>query len=406
MRVVPISCLRPAPEYAGRFAAPPYDVFDNEQARAYVQAHPKSFLDVDRPETAFAPDYDMYAPEVYAHAADVVAQRVADGTLVQDDGPCLYVYRLAQGGHAQVGVMGAVSVDEYLDGTIKRHEQVREEKVADRVRHIEALKAQTGPVLVTYRDDTVVDAKVARVCTEEPLYDFVDYAGVRHSFWRVAGAEAEELVRAFSHVRQGYIADGHHRGAASCRICQEARAAGEDVGIRDSFLAVIFPASRMQVLAYNRVVADTNGLAEDELVAALEAAGIVVGARQQRAVLPGAHRTVGMYAFGAWRVLRLPEPADDVAPRDLLDVSILQDLVLAPVLGIDDPTADARISFVSGAEGSEALERLAGGAGVAFAMHPTSVADLMAVSDADELMPPKSTWFAPKPASGLVIRQI
>ncbi len=407
MRVDPISCLRPTSERAGSFAAPPYDVFDDEEARAYVASHPQSFLDIDRPETAFPEDHDPYAPEVYAHAADVMAARVADGTLVEDDEPCLYAYRMTQGNHAQTGVMGAVMVDDYRSGVVKRHEQVREEKVADRARHIEALGAQTGPVLVTYRDDAAVSARVARICAGKPLYDFVDDAGVRHTFWRIDGEACDALVAAFGQVKQAYIADGHHRGAAAARVCEQRRAAGGELGGAQSILAVIFPASRMRVLAYNRVVADTHGLSEEELVSALEARGIEVGRPQQRAVEPGAHRTVGMYAFGAWRALRLPEPqSHDVRPRDLLDVSILQDRVLAPVLGIDDPTTDARISFVSGADGMEALERLAGETGVAFAMHPTAVADLMAVSDADELMPPKSTWFAPKPASGLVIRQI
>lgn len=403
MRVEPISCLRPVPERAGGFAAPPYDVFDDEQARSYVAAHPRSFLDVDRPETAFGPEQDPYAPEVYAHAAEVVRERVADGTLVTDDEPCFYAYRLMQGGHAQVGIMGAASVDEYLEGTICRHEQVREEKVADRVAHIEALGAQTGPVLLAYRDDAAIDALVASALEEQPLYDFTDDDGLRHSFWRIAQTEA--LEAAFEKVGRAYIADGHHRAAASVRICEELRAAGVRPGRAESFLAIIYPASSMQVLAYNRVVADTRGLDEAGLLSALAAQGVDVEKGRAEASEPPRQGQVGMYAFGSWYQLSFRDvPGPDAGARERLDVVLLQDRVLDTILGIEDPTTDARISFVSGAEGTAELERLAGSAGVAFAMYPTSVDELMAVSDAGQLMPPKSTWFAPKPASGLVLR--
>lgn len=407
MRVEPITCLRPVPERAGSFAAPPYDVFDDDQARSYVAAHPASFLDIDRPETAFPRDVDPYAPQVYAHAAALVRARRDDGTLVDDPTPSLYAYRLAQGGHAQTGIVAAASVDDYQDGTIRRHEQVRDEKVRDRMRHIEALGCQTGPALLTYADHAGIDAKVAASCAQEPLYDFCDDAGVRHTVWRID--DAEGVVRDFAEVGRAYIADGHHRAAASVRLCEGARAQGAASGARtmaEGFLAILYPASQMQVFAYNRVVSGTNGLSEGELVARLEREGVEVGPRASSAVVPERRGDVGMYAFGAWRRLTLCAPCSTTDPALALDVSILQRDVLAPLLGIVDPTSDPRISFVSGVEGSGALERLAGDDGVAFSMFATSIDDLMAVSDAGLLMPPKSTWFAPKPASGLFLREL
>lgn len=407
MRVEPINCFRPVPERAGRFSAPPYDVMDDEQARAYVEEHPTSFFSIDRPETAFAPDVDPYAPEVYDHAVKLLNDRVIDGTLVRDERACLYIYRLEQGSHAQTGIVAAVAVDDYLDGVVRKHEQVREEKVADRARHISTVTAQTGPVLVVYPDDPTINALVGLACMAEPLYDFVAEDGVRHTVWRVSRELAvESLCEVFKFVPHGYIADGHHRAAAAVRLCQEAREQG-DAGAREAFLAILYPASAMNVLAYNRVVSDSNGLSEQGLIDALEAQGVSVGDVVADPVTPMERATVGMYAFGCWRPLRfrdVVEDADD--PTKALDVSLLQHRVLAPVLGIDDPTTDGRITFVSGADGTDELERLAGDAGVAFSLYPTSVADLMAVSDAGLLMPPKSTWFAPKPRSGLFLRRI
>lgn len=407
MRVEPINCFRPAPERAGRFAAPPYDVFDEPQARAYVASHPDSFLEIDRPETTLPEGCDPYAPSTYAHAVELLNARVQDGTLLREERPCLYAYRLEQDGHAQTGIVGAVAVDDYLEGVVRRHEQVREEKVADRVAHIATVTAQTGPVLLAYPDEPVIDLLMGLACTGEPLYDFSDESGVRHTVWRLSReAAAEAICETFKHVPCAYIADGHHRAAAAARMCQEAREHG-DAGERDYFLAVLFPASRMRVLAYNRVVSDTYGLDEQGLVDALASAGVEVGEPQAEPVEPAERGRVGMYAFGTWRSLRfvdVPDGHDD--PTAALDVALLQHRVLAPVLGIADPTSDKRITFVSGADGTDELERLAGERGVAFAMYATSVADLMAVSDAGLLMPPKSTWFAPKPLSGLFLRRV
>ena len=406
MHVQPIACFRPAPECAGRFSAPPYDVFDDEQARAYVRENPVSFMAIDRPETAFDAGQDPMAPEVFEHAVKLLTDRLRDGTILKEERPCLFAYRMTQGDHSQMGIIAAIAVDDYLDGTVRRHERVREEKVLDRMAHMSAITAQVGPSIVIYPDSHVIDVLVGLACTAEPLYDFTDEDGVRHTVWRIAREMAVgSICETFKQIPHGYIADGHHRAEASARLCLEARERGE-AGPREAFLAVLYPASSMRVLAYNRVVSDTNGLSEQELCEMLSKAGVEVSQPVEGPVVPGVRHTVGMYAFGTWRELRFADsqPSDD--PTADLDVSLLQERVLAPILGVEDPTSDPRISFVSGAEGPEALERLAGESGVAFCMHPTSMDELMRVSDAGMLMPPKSTWFAPKPRSGLFLRRI
>lgn len=411
MHVEPITCYRPNPERAGTFAAPPYDVFDRAGTRAYLSAHPDSFLAIDRPETAFDADHDPYADDVYAAAHDLLAARVADGTLLRDGTRCFYLWRLREGGHEQTGIVGAFSVDDYDNGVIRRHELTRPEKVEDRARHIAATGCQTGAVFLAHRDNSVLEALVEAAKAAEPLYEF-EQDGVEHAIWRVARPAAVESLRLMlEYVERAYIADGHHRAAAAELTCREARTAE---GARYSgaeaynyFLGVLFPASQLHVLAYDRVVHGLGGRSEDELVRALEERGVDVGPRLERAVEPSAAGCVGMYAFGAWRELVLPQAdgaADD--PAAALDVSILQERVLGPVLGIEDPERDARLEFVGRTQGTSELERRAGADGVAFALYPTSVAQVMDVSDAGRLMPPKSTWFTPKLPSGLFVRRV
>ena len=385
MHAEPFVCYRPAPESAAEFAALPYDVFDREGAAAYVSEHPRSFLAIDRPETGFSPDHDMYADDVYAHAAELLRERVADGTLVRDGRPCYYLYRLEQDGREQTGIVAACSLDDYNNGVIRRHESTRRAKEEDRVRHIRATGCQTGPIFLAYRDNPALEALVEAAKGAEPLYDFTDEEGVRQTVWRVA------------------------RPAA--RVCQEMRTEeGREHTGREAYnylLCVIFPASQLTVLPYERVVADAAGMDEDELVAAVAATGFEVGPRREEPVEPGGRGTFGMYAFGAWRELRFVDgDAVEGDPVARLDASVLQDRVLGPVLGIGDPREDPRVSFVGGAAGLGELERRAGRKGVAFALHATSVDELMAVADAGLLMPPKSTWFEPKLRSGLFIRRI
>lgn len=407
MHVQPISCYRPAPERAGRFSAPPYDVLDDAQARAYVQENPESFMAIDRPETAFGPDQDPMAPEVYEHAVKLLNDRLLDGTLLKEERECLFAYRMKVDGHSQTGLIAAVAVDDYLDDTVRRHEQVREEKVRDRMAHIEAVTAQVGPSIIVYPDFQAIDVLVGLACTAEPLYDFTDEDGVRHTIWRIAREMAVEAIcETFKQIPHGYIADGHHRAEASARLCLAARERGE-AGPREAFLSLLFPASSMNILAYNRVVRDTNGLSEQQLLDALRQRGVEVGEPQADPIEPDERASVGMYAFGTWRKLRfedVPDGKDD--PTIALDVSLLQDRVLSQVLGVIDPRTDSRISFVSGEAGTEELVRLAGEEGVAFALYPVSMEEIMRVSDAGMLMPPKSTWFSPKPRSGLFLRRV
>ena len=412
MHAEPFKCLRPAPQAAAGFASLPYDVFDRAEAAAYVEAHPTSFLAIDRPETAFPPDHDMYADDVYAAARRILEERAQDGTLLRDGKPCYYLYRLEAGGHAQTGIVAACALDDYADGTIKRHELTRRDKEDDRVRHIKATGCQTGPIFLAYKDEPTLGMLVSAACSAEPLYDFTDEQGVHQTVWRVARPEAVEALRLMlERVPSAYIADGHHRAASAARVCQEMRdAAGSSCTGTEPYnylLCVLFPASQLTVLPYNRVVADAHGLSEDGLVAAVDKAGFEVSAPQKEPVEPTKKGEFGMCAFGSWRRLAWRgDAARDADPVASLDASLLQDLVLGPVLGIGDPRTDKRISFVGGNAGTHELERRAGDAGVAFALHATSVDELMAVADAGLLMPPKSTWFEPKLRSGLFIRKI
>ncbi len=410
MHAEPFTCYRPTtPAAAESFASLPYDVFDRASAAEYVAAHPKSFLAIDRPETAFSPDHDMYADDVYAKAAELLRERVEDKTLLRDGSRCYYLYRLEQGGRSQTGIVAACSIDDYANGVIARHENTRRDKEEDRVRHIRATGCQTGPIFLAYRDNPTLEALVEAAKAAEPAYDFTDEEGVHQTVWRVGRPAAVEAFRMMlEFIPKAYIADGHHRAASAARVCQEMRTADKDCTGKEAYnylMCVMFPESQLTVLPYYRVVADTNGLDENGLVAALESAGFKVGERQEAGVAPAEKGQFGMYAFGAWRELWAcaDEGADVVAS---LDVSILQDRVLGPVLGIDDPREDPRVKFVGGNAGVADLEVAAGESGIAFTLYATSVAEMMAVADAGKLMPPKSTWFEPKLRSGLFIRRI
>ena len=416
MRVLPFPCIRPVPEHASDVAALPYDVFDRAEAAEYVRTRPLSFLNIDRPETQFAPDQDMYAPEVYARASEVLEQRIEDGTYLSDSNRAYYIYELRMDGHAQTGVVAICSIDEYEDGTIKRHELTREDKERDRIEHMRALGCQTGPIFLTYRDQPVLDIIINAAKESSPIYRFTDDEGVEQIVWEVARTDAVEAIHAmFEHVPCAYIADGHHRTASAVKVAQamrdEARAAGTLTGKEpfNFFLSVLFPASQLTILPYNRVVADRAGLTVDELLARVREAGFTVDAAPA-AVVPSSAGTFGMFTDGRWWQLALGEKlASQIAdgdPVSALDVTVLQERVLAPVLGIGDVRSDPRISFVGGIRGVDELERRAGAEGVAFSMYATSIDQLLAVADAGLLMPPKSTWFEPKLRSGLFIHRI
>jgi uncharacterized protein (DUF1015 family) len=384
-------------------ASVPYDVVNAEEASALADGNPYSFLHVVRAEIDLPEGTDHYSPEVYAQSARALAAMREDGVLVQDEERQLYVYELTMGGHTQCGVIVCCAVSDYDEGVIKRHEMTREDKLRDRVTLVDTLSANSGPVFLTYRDSDAVEALVAEARASEPLIDFTRENGNRHTIWTVPVPAAME--EAFSHVPAAYIADGHHRAAAAAEVGAQRRGVEDDADRAGSdwFLAVLFPASQMCIMPYNRVVSDLNGLSAAEFLEALSSVGEV---SPGTAEVPGSRGSVGVYLDGKWHRLTWHDGVVDQADEvGRLDVSVLQSRVLEPVLGIADPRRDERIAFVGGIRGIAELERLVDGgeAEAAFAMHPVDVEDLIAVSDAKRLMPPKSTWFEPKLLSGLLV---
>ena len=421
MIVKPFAAVRPTASVADQVAALPYDVYDRVEAVAAVDGEPLSFLNIDRPETQFSADVDMYAPEVYAKARELFDARRADGTFVTEPAPCFYLYELTMGGRSQTGVVACCAIDDYLENVIKKHENTLEKKELDRIRHIDALDAQTGPIFLTYRDSDAIDILVAAVKKTAPLYDFAGEDGVTHRVWRMAAASEETacsqayagLVAAFAKVPCAYIADGHHRAASAVKVGlarREANPGYDGTEEFNYFMSVLFPASQLSILAYNRVVRDLNGLTKDEFLNALagENGPFEIIHKQESQLEPIDKGAVGMYLDREWYGLGVKPEFESSDPVEGLDVSILQEKVLAPILGIGDPRTDGRIEFVGGIRGLRELERKVNridargdGPAVAFAMFPTSIDELLNVADAGPLMPPKSTWFEPKLRSGL-----
>lgn len=421
MIVKPFAAVRPTASVADQVAALPYDVYDRAEAVAAVDGEPLSFLNIDRPETQFSADVDMYAPEVYAKARELFDARRADGTFVTEPAPCFYLYELTMNERSQTGVVACCAIDDYLENVIKKHENTLEKKELDRIRHIDALDAQTGPIFLTYRDSDAIDILVAAVKKTAPLYDFAGEDGVTHRVWRMAAASEETacsqayagLVAAFAKVPCAYIADGHHRAASAVKVGlarREANPGYDGTEEFNYFMSVLFPASQLSILAYNRVVRDLNGLTKDEFLNALagENGPFEIIHKQESQLEPIDKGAVGMYLDREWYGLGVKPEFESSDPVEGLDVSILQEKVLAPILGISDPRTDGRIEFVGGIRGLRELERKVNridargdGLAVAFAMFPTSIDELLDVADAGRLMPPKSTWFEPKLRSGL-----
>ncbi|HXF65570.1 MAG TPA: DUF1015 domain-containing protein [Burkholderiales bacterium] len=403
----PFAGLRPAPGRAAEVIAPPYDVLSTEEARARAAGRPWSFLHISKPEIDFPPGTDPCAPEVYARAAENLARMLREGVLARDPAPCYYVYRLAMGAHAQIGLVAAASVAEYDANRIRRHEHTQADKENDRVRQIEALGAHTGPVMIAYPQAPEIDRLLERCATGTPEADATAEDGVRHTLWVVRDAQTQaRLTRAFDALPALYIADGHHRSAAASRVAAARRAANPRHSGEESynyFLAVIFPHHQMQILDYNRVVADLNGMdAAGFLARVRESFSVQESAAPVKPARPG---EFGLYLPGKWYRLAIRRelvPADDPVAR--LDVRLLSDHLLGPVLGIRDLRRDKRIDYVGGIRGLEELERrvASGGMAAAFALHPTRMEDLMAIAERGEVMPTKSTWFEPKLADGLV----
>ncbi|HZH33119.1 MAG TPA: DUF1015 family protein [Pyrinomonadaceae bacterium] len=405
--IYPFRALRPPVEQVERVASVPYDVVNTEEARALAEGNPLSLLHVTRPEIDLPEGTNIYSEEVYARAAENFQRLIETCPLETESEPSLYLYRLVMGEHEQVGVAACCSVDEYDRGLVRKHERTRPDKEDDRTRHMLELRAQTGVVFLTYRADRGIDALVATVVSTDPLYDFTAPDGIRHTLWRAPAPDS--FVEAFAAVPLLYIADGHHRAASASRARAHLRDAnpqhtGEEEYNR--FLTVIFPSDQMQILPYNRVVRDLHGMSAEEFLAAVEAKFEVA---EGSAEVP-ARGSFRMYLRQRWYNLTPRDAAstqtDD--PTTSLDVSVLQDQLLDPILGIKDVRTDKRIDFVGGIRGASELERLVneGRAAVAFSLSPTTIEDLLTVSDANGIMPPKSTWFEPKLRDGLLIHQI
>ncbi|MBX5478474.1 MAG: DUF1015 domain-containing protein [Pyrinomonas methylaliphatogenes] len=406
--IYPFRALRPPKERVAQIAAVPYDVVDTEEARALAADNPWSFLHISRAEIDLPPNVDPYSDSVYERAKANFERLIETGPLTTEAEPSIYVYRLRMGSHTQTGIAACFSVDEYDSDIIRKHEKTRRDKEDDRMRHILALRAQTGPVFLTYRPHKRLDELVANVTASEPLYDFTAADDVRHTIWRAP--IADPFVEAFREVPALYIADGHHRAASASRARavlrqQNPRHTGAEEYNR--FLAVAFPSDQVQILAYNRVVRDLNNLKPGEFLNEVEKRFEVT---TNAPPAPAARGEWSMFLDGRWYGLKLREefkPATDDAVANL-DVSLLQDNLLEPILGIKDVRTDKRIDFVGGARGTAELERLVreGHAAVAFSLYPTTVDDLLRVSDAGGIMPPKSTWFEPKLRDGLLIHLI
>lgn len=397
MKIRAFAAVRPKEGDAASVASVPYDVVDTAEAKALAADNSKSFLHVSRPEIDLPEGTDCSSVEAYAQARKALDRLMDEGTLVKDAEPHFYAYRQTMGSHEQTGIVATFDTQDYLGGVLKQHEKTRKDKEDDRTRHIEVLEAHTGPAFLTYRDDPAIDLIVFDACQKVPMYDFVAPDGIRHTVWDIGSSSAcscDELVELFDRIPVAYIADGHHRSAAASRYALAHEFSGESRW----FMAVIFPASQLKILAYNRLVKDLNGLTKEDF---LKRVG------ERFAVGVKGERNCRMYLDGEWIDLSWSIPAGtDVVGS--LDVSYLQDNLLAPVLGIGDPRTDKRISFMGGIRGEDELRAKvdSGEDAVAFAMNPVTVEEMMSIADAGAIMPPKSTWFEPKLRSGLFVHKV
>lgn len=406
----PFCAIRPAREKAEKIAALPYDVYNRKEAKEEVSKHPESFLKIDRAETQLGDDVDTYDAAVYQKAHDTLWEMVRDGSFVTEEKRCYYIYELTMNGRSQTGITACASIDDYEKGVIKKHENTRAEKEKDRINHVSICNAQTGPIFLAYRSSSVINEVVEEVKKEEALYDFTAEDGIRHQVWVISQeSQIDTVEKAFAGIGEIYIADGHHRAASAVRVGQMRRKEHPDYTGEEEFnyfLSVLFPDEQLMIMDYNRVVKDLNGLDEEEFLEKVSEIFQVekIGAN---GVKPEKKGSFSMYLGGNWYgcTMKLEDIPDD--PVEGLDVSVLQNRLLAPVLGIKDPKTDNRIDFVGGIRGLEGLEERCGtDCAAAFAMFPTSIQELFAVADAGLLMPPKSTWFEPKLRSGLFIHSL
>lgn len=406
--------IRPAQELAEKVAALPYDVMNSQEARQMVVGNPYSFLHVDKAEIDLDPAIDLYDTRVYEKARDNLYKMIADGVFLQDDKPCLYIYKQVMDSRAQIGIVGCTAVDDYMNNVIRKHELTRADKEQDRINHVDYCDANTGPIFLTYRAEKAIDQMVAQVMgSKAPVYDFVSEDGIGHTVWVIDDALViDGICSAFAAVENLYIADGHHRSASAVRVGQMRRKENPDWNGSEEFnyfLSVIFPDNQLHIMDYNRVVKDLNGNTTEEFLAKVEKKFTVTLYDGEGALKPAKKHTYGMYLAGKWYLLEAKEGTYDATdPVAQLDVSILQNNLLTPVLGIGDPRTDKRIDFIGGIRGLKALsDRVdSGEMTVAFSMYPTTMDDLMDIADSGAIMPPKSTWFEPKLRSGLFIHKL
>jgi len=410
--VKPFCAVRPRSDIADQVAALPYDVYNRQEAREAVKGRPYSFLNIDRPETQLDPEIDIYDDLVYQTANRLLRKQIESGVFLQDRLPCYYIYELTMNGRSQTGIVGCASVDDYETGVIKKHENTRADKEIDRIRHVDACNAQTGPIFLAYRSRKDINSIVSEVKAEQkPVYDFISEDGIEHCVWRIANpVMIEELEDAFEHISNLYIADGHHRAASAVKVGLGRRNEQQDYTGNEEynyFLSVLFPDDQLHIMDYNRTVRDLNGYSKSEFIEKLKE-NFTVKEVGKEAYAPKEKHVFGMYLDSNWYELQIKrELIDEEDPVRSLDVALLQDYLLKPILGIHDPKTDQRIDFIGGVRGLKELERRADAdMRISFSMYPTTIDELFAVADADLLMPPKSTWFEPKLRSGLFIHLI
>lgn len=410
VNILPFRGFRPAPELVQKIAAVPYDVVDNQEAKEMVKDNPYSFLHIEKSEIDVDSYSDPHDEKIYAKGAENLHRFFQQGYLIQDKAPCFYVYSQQLGNHKQFGLVAGASVLEYQKGIIKKHEKTRADKELDRIKHVDALNANTGPVFLTYKNTKEIDTIIEKISKESPVYDFATPDTVHHTFWVVSHKEQiEKLLQEFSRVPFMYIADGHHRSAAASKVCdirKEKNPLHNGEEQYNYFLSVIFPDNQMQIMAYNRVVKTLNGFTSESFLKKIQEKFDIAPVQSPA---PDQPHSFGMFLSGQWYCLKCrPEflQENDVVER--LDVSILQNHVLAPLLGIHDPRKDEKISFVGGIRGTKALEDAVKKQkeGVAFALYPVSIQELIDIADAGKMMPPKSTWFEPKLRSGIITKAL
>ena len=406
--VKPFCAMRPRIDLVSQVAALPYDVYNRTEAREAVKGKPYSFLNIDRPETQLDPSIDIYDDIVYDAAQKLLKNHIESGIYVRDWSPCYYIYELTMNGRTQTGIVGCSSIDDYETGVIKKHENTRADKEIDRIRHVDACSAQTGPIFLAYRSQNFINQVVKEVKQEKkPVYNFVSEDGIRHCVWKISNADQiQSLEEAFAKIPNTYIADGHHRAASAVKVGLGRRNQNPNYTGKEEFnyfLSVLFPDDQLYIMDYNRTVKDLNGYSKKEFIERIKE-NFKVEFIGKEPFSPKEKHMFGMYIDSYWYCLTAKDDIISNDPVKSLDVSILQEYLLDPILGIKDPKQDKRIDFIGGIRGLKELEQRADmDMRVSFSMHPTTIGELFAVADADLLMPPKSTWFEPKLRSGLFI---